>query len=320
MMSPFLTSLAAGFVSALLFMSGITGSGLGVVLMSLSPLPLFIAGLCFGMRGALIAVGLGNIVALLGMSGNGPLFYFGFAALPTLVLCYLALLVRASPGSPERARGETEWFPAGYLVLASALMSSLAVIAVLGALFGGSGHYAQTIEHALAPLWDALGKPLAEGLSTDETEELRQAFLSEARRAAPAVLSVSAMSISLSNLWLGAFVARKSGYLARPQSLAALDYPRAAALVLLAAFVFSRGDGPAGLAGAAFLGALTLAYFILGAVALLTLTAGSPLRPVAIIAIMLSLIVEPMAIVLAVFGLAENLIRFRKRRGLIQGP
>jgi hypothetical protein len=46
------------------------------------------------------------------------------------------------------------------------------------------------------------------------------------------------------------------------------------------------------------------------------LTAGSALRPLVIIAILLSMVIEPLAIVLAIFGLAENLIQFRRRRNL----
>jgi hypothetical protein len=181
---------------------------------------------------------------------------------------------------------------------------------------GGSEDYARAVEQALTPIWDAFGKPLSVTLSPEEVERLRLDFLSEARRTVPAILSISAMSITLSNLWVGAFVARKSGYLARPLSLGTLDYPKATALALIAAFLLSRADGFAALAGIAFLGTLVLAYFILGAVAMVALTAGSALRPLVIIAILLSMVIEPLAIVLAIFGLAENLIQFRRRRNL----
>jgi hypothetical protein len=140
MMSPTLISFASGLVSALLFSSGTTGTGLGGLLMTLSALPLFIAGLGFGTRGALISTGTGVLVVSLVLAGAAPPVYFAFSALPALVLSYLALLYRLP--QPISARpdeqpgpGQAEWFPTGSLVLATVMLSSLSVSIVLYAAF-----------------------------------------------------------------------------------------------------------------------------------------------------------------------------------------
>lgn len=317
MTSPFLISLASGLVSALLFLSGTTGSGLGAILMMLSALPLFIAGFGFGVRGVLIAAGSGSILIGFLLGGAGPLFYLFFAALPALVLTYLALLRRSVTFTQAGAQPSVtvEWFPAGSLILTAAALSALSATVVLVTAFGTSEQYDQSIKAAIAPVFEALAKPLTEGMTPEDVERLRANFLDQAAQVLPAVFGVSAMVIGLGNMWLAGYAARRSGFIDRPWlPIQSLDYPKTAALVLVAAIVASRTSGILELTGTALAGTLVFAYFILGAVTLIALTLGTGMRPVAILAIVLSIIIEPFAIFLAIFGLAETFAHLRARK------
>jgi hypothetical protein len=320
MMSPTLISFASGLVSALLFSSGTTGTGLGGLLMTMSALPLFIAGLGFGTRGALISTGTGVLVVSLVLAGAAPPVYFAFSALPALVLSYLALLYRLP--QPISARpdeqpgpGQAEWFPTGSLVLATVVLSSLSVSIVLYAAFGGAGQYQDTMRQALEPLIDSLAGQLSQGAPPEDVANLKERLLNQASRAVPAVFALASMLVTLVNLWLGGYVARRSGLLQRPWvPLDRLDYPKYAAAALVAAFLASQSQGFIGVAGMAFTGTLVFAYFLLGAISIIALTAGSSLRPFAVVAIILSVILEPLALFIAVFGLVESFIQLRARR------
>lgn len=317
MMSPTLISFASGLVSALLFMSGTTGTGLGAVLMTLSPLPLFIAGLGFGLRGGLMSTGIGVVLTGITLAGAAPLFYFAFAAAPALVLSYLALLVRFYDNNGPAVQGapRAEWFPVGGLILAAAGIASIAVAIVLSVAFGTAEQYEQTMRGALEPLFETLASQVTQGMPADDVAQLKARFLEQAVRVVPAVFGVSAMVVTLANLWLGGYIARRSGFLARPWiPLERLDYPKLTAAALLVAFLAGRGEGVVALVGTAFTGTLVFAYFLLGAVSMITLTAGTVFRPFAVIAVILSVILEPFAIFIAIFGLLESFMQLRAKK------
>lgn len=140
-------ALAAGLLSALLFLSLAKGIALGIVLSYAAPLPLIMAGLGFGMGASVIAgvVGAGAVALVAGWHSIPP--FMVAAALPALVVTNRALLRRTA------ADGSTEWYPPG-LVLAWLTAAGLALLLLGTALVAGhpegvQAWVAQTIAHTL---------------------------------------------------------------------------------------------------------------------------------------------------------------------------
>lgn len=104
-------ALAAGLLSAFLFLSLAKGIALGVVLSYVAPLPLMMAGLGYGLGASVIAGAVGAAAVAVVVGGRSILPFLVAAALPALVVTNRAGLWRTAPD------GSTEWYPPG-LVLA----------------------------------------------------------------------------------------------------------------------------------------------------------------------------------------------------------
>ena len=116
-----LIGFGAGLVSAVLFASATTGPLLmRMVLFLLTPLPLFLAGLGLGLarrrRGRPRRHG---IRAHRRQPPCGALVFAAAQAVPVAVLAYLASLNR------QDADGSVEWYPAGRLVVAAAIIAGI---------------------------------------------------------------------------------------------------------------------------------------------------------------------------------------------------
>ncbi|MGE5547554.1 MAG: DUF2232 domain-containing protein [Solirubrobacterales bacterium] len=115
--------LAAGLLSALLFLSVAKGIALGILLSYVAPLPLFMAGLGLGIGPAVIAGAAGAGGVALAAGGASVLPYAIAVALPAMLVTERALLWRTLPD------GSQEWFPPG-LVLARLTAAGLALILI----------------------------------------------------------------------------------------------------------------------------------------------------------------------------------------------
>ena len=111
-------AVAGGLTAALLFVSLAKGNVGGVILMGMTPLPLFLVGLSLGIVPAAIASVVGAAVILAVDALYGTVFLADFA-LPVMVVVPLALW---------RRRGETEWPSASRLVLG---LTALAAVVFL---------------------------------------------------------------------------------------------------------------------------------------------------------------------------------------------
>ena len=116
-------AVAGGLAAALLFVSLAKGNAGGLMLMSMTPLPLLLVGLSFGITPAAIASMVGAVVILAADMAYGTVFVADFV-LPVMIVVPVALW---------RRRRETEWPSAGRLVLGLTL---LAVVVFLGAELG----------------------------------------------------------------------------------------------------------------------------------------------------------------------------------------
>jgi hypothetical protein len=123
-------TLAAGLLSAFLFLSLAKGIALGVVLSYVAPLPLMMAGLGIGMGASVIAGAVGAAAVAVVVGGVSILPYAVAAALPALVVTNRAGLWRTAPD------GSTEWYPPGH-VLAWLCAAGVALMLVGTALVSG---------------------------------------------------------------------------------------------------------------------------------------------------------------------------------------
>lgn len=308
----YLIGVGLGLVAAIAFASGTTGSlAARFLLFFITPLPIALAGLGWGLTTAAIAGVTGTVLVAAGTSSLLVALAFALSqVVPMVALCHLALLNRAGA-----AGGETiEWYPIGRLVVWAAVMSGLLAMAAflvtgdLDALRTTLGEFiAKTVKDSLAEL------PEATPLSDIEIKALSDAVL----WLLPAALAISWMASLLFNLWLAGHVTIASGQLVRPwPDLAAMEYPRgtglAFAVSLLGALTLG---GHAALAASGFAGAFFLAFLLLGLAIVHYTTRSSSWRSLVLWTLYAGLIFLNVwvAVPAAILGLSESIFGFRRR-------
>ena len=135
-------AVAGGLAAALLFVSLAKGNVGGVMLMGMTPLPLFLAGLSFGIAPAAIASMVGAVVILAADTLYGTVFVVDFA-LPVMTVVALALW---------RRRGETKWPSAGRLIFGLTALAAVVFIASDVSLAGQPGGMEGSLRLAVSAL------------------------------------------------------------------------------------------------------------------------------------------------------------------------
>lgn len=118
-----LVVLASGLASAALVLSVETGSLLRLLLLGLSPLPLFACGLSAGVLTCLAAGLTGAVVVTLKMGSVAGAYYLAVGAIPAAILVWQALRVRRTRD------GAKVWYTGGNLLL---WLAGLGIAGVLG--------------------------------------------------------------------------------------------------------------------------------------------------------------------------------------------
>jgi hypothetical protein len=320
MTNKYIIGLILGLTSAVVFVSAATGPLLvRVALFLITALPVFLAGLGWGM-GAALAAGLGGTLAVSVLDVRPALLFAASQALPALVLSHLAMLSREVAVAPDTEPGR-QWYPPGRLVIAAALLSALP--ATLWLVMLGSD---------LAELKTSLEGPIGEFIRTQMPHGPDGAPLSDedVKRITEAIVALlpmgSAMSwmiALLTNLWLAGRIMVASGHLVRPwPDLAAMTYPPGTPLALAATTAASLMGGATGLAASGFAGALFLAYVLLGLAVIHYVTRGSPWRPFLLWGLYATLLLAsaPLSLPLALLGLAETFLHLRARFSAARSP
>lgn len=322
MRTTYLAGVGLGLVAAVVFASATTGPLFArFLLMFILPLPIALAGFGWGWRSAAFASAVGSILILLaaGLAVAAEFALFT-QAIPTTLLTYLALLSR--PVTEDDEPVGLEWYPAGRLVVWSA------VLAGLGSSFGvllGRDIDALAAELANAFVWMVAQMSMpgdivspSTKLDTPEIAALTQMF----RVAVVPSVAVYLIGAQLFSLWLAGRVTLASGQLGRPwPDLAAVTYPQYTPLAFGILLLATMLDGYAGFAASAFAGSLFVAYLLLGLAILHFTTRGQPWRPFALWALygMLFVVNIWIGIVIALLGLAETVLHLRAR-SLPPGP
>jgi hypothetical protein len=256
MMQIVLIGLGAGAAAALLFASVASGSVLSIALFYVAPLPILIAALGWSHLAGLIAA-LSAAAALAAVFGT--MFFVAFlagTALPAWWLGYLAMLARPA-GNGHAA---LEWYPAGRLLLWAAGFAALVVI--VGVLNLGTD-----FDSFRSNFHEALDRVLRINPATPSSPEhpAPGTLIDFLVIAIPPAAAVLATVTNVVNLWLAGKVVSFSGRLKRPwPDLTAIEFPKAAALVLAATIAISFIGGFPGMLGSIASASLLMAYGILG--------------------------------------------------------
>lgn len=302
MMMIWLIAFGAGAASALMVAAVATGSALAVPLFYLAPLPVLIAGLGWSPLAALVAVSTASVLVGLFSGIELLLAYVAGVGLPAYVMSYLALMARQeTPGGP------LEWFPVGRLVLAAAILGSLAVAALVPLIAGNFVDY----QAALRALFQAMLSDRA-GEVGPEAERLAELMVV----IMPPAAAVVTMATQLANLWLAGHIARLSGRLVRPwPDLPSMQLPPAAAVLLAGAFLGTLvASGFVGLLVQLLASTLLMAFGLLGIAVIHAITRGAPGRGLVIGTVWLAALALGWPfIAAALLGMAESLFGLRAR-------
>jgi hypothetical protein len=302
-----LIGLGAGLVSAVVFASATTGPMFTrLLLFLLTPLALFLAGLGVGPMTAVVAGIAGTAIVWAAGSAPAAIVFAASQAVPAALLVYLASLNRTTAAG-------SEWYPAGRIVIAAALLAgafSVLTLFLLGADIDQlratlRGMLEQFVNTELPKMPDA---PVLGPQELDEATSVALALL-------PAASGISTMGSLLFNMWLAGRITLASGRLQRPwPDLAAIAYPVGTPLLFAVATGAGFLAGMPGLIGAGIAGPLFFAYVLLGLAVVHYVTRGRPWRPFALWGLYLLLfIVNTLAsLALALVGLADAVWPIRK--------
>ncbi len=301
-----------------LFVSFANNSALALLLFYLTPLPVLLAGIGWGVRSALLSLiaAAAMLAALLSLQWS--LAFALFVGSPSVVLSYLMLLRRqispatgAVAGAPFQP--QIEWYPFGRVVAWAAFLSGSLVSAALILLGSGGEGYSATVhslfdESAFKQLQDIFGPELTQA----EFEQMIHRFT---RYILPASAAMLWLLVMAGNLWLATKSASISGLLARPvPAFTRLEYPPFLLGGFLIALALSFSSGMLGIAATAFLGAFASAYLVLGLAVVHVMFAASQFKLMLLFAVYLGLFLTPwVGPPLALLGLLEPFLRLRQR-------
>jgi len=313
--NPAAIGAAAGIVSALLFVSAAASTLLALLMVYITPLPLMIAGLGWGVKASLTGLGVGMLVSAATFSLNVAITYALMLAGPAALIVYLALLSRPDPQSSH----DRVWYPPGRLISWGAVMAGLIGAGAAVVIAYGNGGYEQGVR---AFFNEAILPALREANESPDEEQVAQTVQLMAT-VLPGGVAAVWLAIMLANTWLGGKIAQVSGRLIRPwPRLGDMEYPRflpIGFLVALAAGAFFAGLTSA--MASSFTGAFMLAYLIMGLVVIHVITRGSNFQVLILVLLYVGiLLVGWLAIIVALLGVAEPLLRLRARAAQAGGP
>ncbi|RIA56472.1 DUF2232 domain-containing protein [Dichotomicrobium thermohalophilum] len=308
MNNPAVIGALAGLVSALIFVSAATSAVAAALLVYITPLPLMIAGLGWGIRASLIGLGVGMLIAAALFSINVSLTYALMLAGPAALLVYLALLSRPEPQAP----GGLAWYPPGRLIAWAALIAGAIGGGSAVVLAAGTGDYDTSVRQ----LFDETLLPALQQGEQELTEEQINQTVKFMGGILPGAVAAVWLLIMLINIWLGGKIASVSGRLIRPwPSLSDMEYPRFLPIAFLVALVGTMlFAGLTAAIASAFTGAILLAYLLMGLVVIHVITRGSTFQPLVLVLLYVGIVlVGWLGLLVALLGVAEPLLRLRQR-------
>ncbi|WP_088348700.1 MULTISPECIES: DUF2232 domain-containing protein [Rhodomicrobium] len=319
MASPRLIGIGSGLVAAVLFTSLANNSALALMLFYLTPLPVLLAGIGWGLLAALIALVTATLIVSFALGIQTAIAFILYVGLPGVILSYLLLLHREAapaggPGGTVAAGGPAiEWYPLGRIIAWAAVMAG-GLVALGLVLLGGDG---EGYRAAVRSMFDDNALTQLQGIFGAEFGQVEfDRFIERfTRYILPAFAATFWLLVMIGNLWLAAKSASISGQLNRPvPSFSQINYPPLFVAAFFAALGLSFSPGGLGLAGMAFLGAFGCAFLILGVAVVHSLVAGTQLKPALLVILYAGLLLTPwFAPIVTALGLAEPFLHLRQR-------
>jgi hypothetical protein len=306
-----LIGAGAGLVSAALFASAASTAALAGILLYLSPLPLFLAGLGWGRSAAAFAALTGTVVMAVSL-GLGPALAFAVTiAAPVAVLVHLVLLSRPAPEPEGAATDAVEWYPVGRLVGWAALIAGVLAALLVLALGPGLETYHHWIDQTLVPNILKMLGPNASDLTPEMVKNLKLVLA----KALPAAFVIVWLTLMLFDLWLAGLIVEASGRALRPwPELHSLEVPNVFVAVFAGALMISFVPGLIGLLATGLASAMLFAYMLQGLAVIHVYSRGVPFRWLLLAVVYLGILfLGWLAILVAILGLAEPLLGLRAR-------
>lgn len=297
-------------VSAALFASAVISAALAGLILYLSPLPLFLAGLGWGRNATGLAGLIGTALAAFFLGAPAALVYAATIAAPAIVLVHLILQSRTFPDPDNQANQIIAWYPIGRIVAAAAVIGGIVATMMVLLLGPDMTRYQASIDQMIPVIHDAVGAD--NEVWTPEVAENLRIILT---RALPAVMAIVWLTIALFNMWLAGNIVRAAGYAMRPwPDLHTIEIPNFMVIAFAVSMALSFLPGILGLIGTAFAGAFLLAYLLQGLAVIHFYTQGMTLRVVMLAVLYLAiLLLGWVAILIAILGLGEPLFGLRAR-------
>jgi hypothetical protein len=296
---PMAASVLCGGLAGCFYLVAARGTPGAVLLVYLTQLPLFVAGLWLG-AGAAALAGLSGAAVLLAASDLvGAALFIGLNAVPTALLVRQALLARRD------ADGTLDWYPPGLL---TAWLTALALSGIALALlaFGGVGG----LEAALRGMIGKALHQLARAPAAD-----RDRVVAAIAMLTPGVVAASWMATTIANAALAQGVLARFGANWRPSpDLVGVSLPKWLPAVLGLAAAATLVGGPPRFVGVNVMLALAVPFGLAG-LAVLHAAARRLAQPaVALICFytLAALLGWPFLLV-AVLGLLESWLGLRRR-------
>lgn len=305
--STFLTGIAGGAASALLFAAVTGGGALAMPLFLLGALPIAIASIGWGtLSGVVAAAFAAGFLGFLTTTDAGVLHALAIG-LPMAAYGHLVGLARPS------GRGEAlEWYPLARVMTTMVWLTAASLTAA--GLF--IGFDVDEIAREGADMLTAMASSGAGGADMPDRDSL-MAMMRLYMRILPFALSLFWVAVMAANLWLGSRVVRLSGRLRRPEeSIAeAVDLPYAFAAVLVLALLLAAVDGPVGLIAGTVAGSSLMGFAMIGLATLHIYLRGNPAAGMILALTYATTFVISLPLVpLALAGLLDRPLGLRRRR------
>jgi uncharacterized protein YybS (DUF2232 family) len=304
-------AVAGGLAAAAVFAVLTKGTGSGLLLAHLAPLPLMIVALGFGIGHGATAALIATLALTIWPHYSFGLFYALAVALPAFLASY------AVSGAPWGRRDLIGARRPSFAVGAAAVALALGAVAILGFFTYQLGG----VEEALNPVRAKAFLLLDQALRAKELpDNVNPAELSGVvARAMPAVFAAYLLLLHTLNLWGAAQLAKVSGLLPQtqwPDTAMEFQLPRAfAGVFVTAALLAALAPGFSGIAGliVAFVFGMALAFQGLAVIHCLLRGSKSSVLVLSVLYFVIGVLGSPL-VLLAALGVADAIFDFRRRR------
>jgi len=309
-----LLAVGAGLASAILNLSVMSGSPVGLPLAYLAPLPLFLVAFSQGHTSVAIAAVCGSITMT---AVIGPIMgaaFFLTTGLAPMILSRQALQWR------EGTDGSQNWYPVGRLLTLLAGLTAIFFLMVLAGFSTHDGGLPKAVELYMleaANNYDQLAGENQTPAMTTFAEAIRNAA-PEASRMLPGMVALSWMlSVMLNGVLAQSILTRSERNFRPTPEYAQLELPRALSYGVTATLVLSFFPGIVGFAAGTLAAILIWPYFILGLIVIHVISRRFSARYMLLAAVYLILLALawPAALVAGI-GLMDQWMGLRRQYGI----